>query len=73
LTAIGHPEWIARDADDYVEIAAALVRDSGRLADLRQRLRGELLASPLTDARTLTRGLEGAFRTAWRRWCAGSG
>lgn len=70
LTAIGHPEWIARDEDDYVAIAARLARDTERRADLRQRLRGELLASPLADAQTLTRGLEAAFRTAWRRWCA---
>jgi len=71
LTAIGHPEWIARNEDAYVAIARRLAADRDTLAALRQRLRGELLASPLTDARTLTGGLETALREAWRGWCAG--
>ncbi|MDA0704223.1 MAG: tetratricopeptide repeat protein [Proteobacteria bacterium] len=73
LAAVGHPEWIARDEDEYVAIAAGLVQDRETRAALRRHLRGELLASPLCDARSFTRALEAAFREAWRRWCAGRG
>jgi len=71
LAAVGHPEWIAGDEAAYVAIAAGLAADPERRRALRRRLRGELLASPLGDARAFTRGLEAAFREAWRRWCAG--
>jgi protein O-GlcNAc transferase len=73
LVAIGHPEWIARDEDAYVAVAAGLAADLKGRSALRQRLRDELLASPLGDARALTGALEAAFRQAWRHWCAGSG
>ena len=69
LTAVGHPEWIAADAEDYVAIAASLAGDPERLAGLRGRLRDELLASPLGNPRRFTQGLDAAFRDAWRRWC----
>ena len=69
LTAVGHPEWIATDAEDYVAIAASLAGDPERLAGLRGRLRDELLASPLGNPRRFTQGLDAAFRDAWRRWC----
>jgi len=69
LAAIGHREWIARDEDDYVAIAAGLAENRKGRADLRRRLRAELLASPLADPKSFTKGLEAAFREAWRRWC----
>lgn len=69
LKTVGHPGWIARDADDYVAIAASLAGDRERLAALKGRLRGELLASPFAQPGRFTRGLEAAFREAWRRWC----
>jgi protein O-GlcNAc transferase len=49
LTAVGHPEWIARDWEEYVGIAAALARDPDRLAATRAGLRDELRNSPLLD------------------------
>lgn len=71
LAAIGHREWIARSEDDYVAIATSLALDTEKRTWLRQRLRETLLASPLGDARGLTRALEAALRQAWRSWCAG--
>jgi protein O-GlcNAc transferase len=73
LVAIGHPEWIAQDEDAYVATAAGLASDLDGRRALRQRLRNELLASPLGDAKALTGALEAAFRQAWRHWCAGIG
>ena len=40
------------------------------LTALRGRLRQRLQSSPLMDARGFTRDLEGAYREAWRRFCA---
>jgi len=71
LSNAGLPELIARDADDYVAIAARLAADLDRLADLRASLRSRLAASPVCDGARYTRGLEAAFREMWRRWCAG--
>jgi predicted O-linked N-acetylglucosamine transferase (SPINDLY family) len=51
LTAIGHPEWIARSPADYVRIAAGLAADQERRRSLRTGLRAELLGSPLMDHR----------------------
>lgn len=69
LKTVGHPDWIAGDEDRYVAIAAALAGDRERLAALKGTLRSELLASPFAQPRRFTRGLEAAFREAWRRWC----
>ena len=70
---VGHPEWIARDDDDYVAIARDLAGDPARLAALKADLRGTLLASPFGDPKAFTRSLEAAFRQAWRRRCARQG
>jgi predicted O-linked N-acetylglucosamine transferase (SPINDLY family) len=68
LSAAGHPEFIARSENEYIRIASELAADRARLRVLRDTLREELLASSLCDAATLTRGLENAYRTLWRRW-----
>lgn len=58
LSAIGLPELAARDAGDYVAIAAALAADQPRLARLRSGLRARMRASPLMDVAGFTRALE---------------
>lgn len=70
MTHIGHPEWIAANAEDYVSLATALAGDKGRLAQIRMRLRNEYLASPLADPNALARSIESAYRAMWRTWCA---
>ena len=71
LTRIGLDDLVAGDEDAYVEIAAALARDPGRLAGLRQGLRQRMLTSPLCDATGFARRIEDAYRIMWRRWCRG--
>jgi protein O-GlcNAc transferase len=61
LTRLGHPEWIARDAQDYARIAVALARDAAIRAKLRRTLRDALAASPLGDAKRFAAELDGAF------------
>lgn len=58
LHQIGLPELSARDADDYVRIAAELANDQARLAHLRATLRDRMRASPLMDVEGFTRQLE---------------
>lgn len=67
---LGLPELVARTQDEYVAIAAGLAKDLDRLAALRASLRARMESSPLMDAPRFARNLEGAYREAWRRWCA---
>jgi predicted O-linked N-acetylglucosamine transferase (SPINDLY family) len=55
-------ELIARNSDQYVEIAVKLALDSERLLKYRLTLRRQLSCSPLTDAVRFTRDLETIYR-----------
>ena len=70
LNAVGHPEWIAQDAEAYVKLAAGLARDVAGLSKIRSELREQMRASTLMDAPRFVRGLENGYREMWRNWCA---
>jgi predicted O-linked N-acetylglucosamine transferase (SPINDLY family) len=70
LSNVGLPELVARDQEQYVEIAARLAADLPRLTDLRRTLRDRMQSSPLMDAPRFARHVEAAYREMWRRWCA---
>lgn len=72
LCKAGLGELAAASQDDYVDIAARLAAEPARLARLRTELRATVAASPLCDARRMTRHLERAQRAIWRRRCAAS-
>jgi len=72
LTAAGLSELVAGDAASFVRIAATLAQDHDRLARFRFAMRDQLSGSPLMDARSFTRSLEGVYREMWRRWCGQS-
>jgi predicted O-linked N-acetylglucosamine transferase (SPINDLY family) len=69
LTNARFTETIARDLDDYVEIAVRLASDLPRLAALRAGLREQMAASPLCDGRRFAQNLMQLLRDAWRAWC----
>jgi predicted O-linked N-acetylglucosamine transferase (SPINDLY family) len=69
LTGLGLADLIAASPEEYLRLARALARDETRRAELRQTLRERMLASPLCDGVTFTRGLEDTYRHLWRRWC----
>jgi predicted O-linked N-acetylglucosamine transferase (SPINDLY family) len=71
LARVGLPELIARSPKEYVEVSLALIREPGRLAQLRAALRPRMAASSLCDARTFTRHLEIAYRMMWERYLQG--
>lgn len=66
LGAVGFTESTARDADDYVRIAAGLVGDPARLATIRRELRPRMAASPLCDGPRYARNWEAAVRGMWK-------
>ncbi len=69
LYAVGHPEWIARDKQEYVKIAVDLAGDIQKLTELRSTLRKKLEKSPLCDGPRHAANLEKTLRGAWREWC----
>lgn len=69
LTAAGHPEWCARDGDDFVRIAVALAGDPARLSAIRESLRREMTASPLLDHAGQAARFGAALRACWAAWC----
>lgn len=58
LSNVGHPELVAADLDEYVELAVNLAADLTRLSELRTSLRSCMAASPLCDGRQFTRDFE---------------
>jgi len=71
LSNVGLERLVARSEEQYVELAAALIRDERGLAGLRRDLRHSIESSPVMDSRLFARDLEAAFRTVWRAWCEG--
>lgn len=67
LTAAGHPEWIARDWNDYIGISARIARDPAtrRGAALRNDLRDSALLDHQGQAKRFAR----AVRECWASWC----
>ncbi|MCE9620020.1 MAG: tetratricopeptide repeat protein [Planctomycetes bacterium] len=66
MSNLGLPEMIAKDLDEYVDIAARLAGDLPKLAALRASLRERLRTSPLMDIPRFTRNLEQAYQTMWK-------
>ncbi|OAN54667.1 hypothetical protein A6A04_12135 [Paramagnetospirillum marisnigri] len=69
LTNAGVPELIAVDHDGYVELAAGLAEDRGRLKRYRECLRNTVRSSPIVDSTAVTRAIEDEYRRMWRQWC----
>jgi len=72
LTHAGLERLVARSAEQYVDIAAELLRSGAELAALRRSLRTRLESSPVMDAPRFARAFEAALRKAWRDWCDAS-
>lgn len=70
LSNIGLTETIARDLDEYVEIAAKLANDFPRLASLRAGLRERVAISPLCDGKQFAADLTKVVREVWQEWCS---
>ena len=71
LNCVGVPQWIVDSQDEYLALAVQLAGDRDQLAHWRQRLRQQMIESPLCDGKGFTRNLEAKYREMWQRWCAG--
>ena len=72
LTQLGQTDLVATSEADYIALAAALARDSQRLAGLRATLRPRMQASPVCQAEAFTAAHEALIRRMWRDWCGRS-
>jgi predicted O-linked N-acetylglucosamine transferase (SPINDLY family) len=70
LSVVGLTETIARDRDEYVELAVKLTSDLPRLAGLRASLRDRMASSPLCDGKRFAQNLMQVLRGVWREWYA---
>ncbi len=66
--AVGLDEFVARNADEYVDCAVNWTHRRPELARIRGELRQRLLSSPLGDAPSYVRAVEAWYREMWLRW-----
>lgn len=69
LTHAGMPEFIARDEQDYIDIAVKWASDLDALAKLRAGMRKHVAKTPLVDGPRFAKNLEIALRHMWNDWC----
>ncbi len=67
LSNAGLTETIARDLDEYVELAVSLAGDLPQLAALRAGLRPRMAASPLCDGQRFAANLMSLLYDVWQR------
>ena len=65
LSNVGLTETIARDLDEYVELAVSLAGDLPRLAALRAGLRQRMAASPLCDGKRFAAQFVATLKGLW--------
>ncbi|RDY11381.1 putative UDP-N-acetylglucosamine--peptide N-acetylglucosaminyltransferase SPINDLY, partial [Mucuna pruriens] len=71
LSKVGLEHLIARNEDEYVELAQQLASDISALQNLRMSLRDLMSKSPLCDGAKFILGLESTYRNMWHRYCRG--
>lgn len=62
---------IAKNEDEYVELALQLASDVNALSKLRMSLRELMSKSPVCDGPKFVSGLESTYRSMWHRYCKG--
>jgi predicted O-linked N-acetylglucosamine transferase (SPINDLY family) len=73
LNALGLPELITRNAQEYQTLALELASQPTRLSVLKERLERNRLTRPLFDTPLYTRHLEAAYRQMYERHQANLG
>lgn len=67
----GLPDLIAKDEDEYVQLALKLASNIPALSNLRMGLRDVMSKSPICDGQNFILGLESTYRNMWHRYCKG--
>ena len=73
LDAVGLPELVTANLDEYERLALELAGDRHRLQAMRQKLDADRLTCPLFDTDRCRRHIEAAYRTMWETWRRGEG
>ena len=68
LRAIGRPEWVTTNEEEYVATVSALARNIPLRTELRCTQRARVANSPLLDATGLARIVEDALEQMFNRW-----
>ncbi len=71
MNTLGHADWVAADAADYVATASRLAGQVDALRANRGGLRRQMAASPLCDITTYVADLEALYRRMWVEYCEG--
>lgn len=71
LHSTGLPDLITTSSQDYETLALKLARDPQMLKELRTRLAGNRMSSPLFDTAGFTRDLETGYDVIYDRWLHG--
>lgn len=66
---LGLSDCVTETQDAYIERAIGLANNLAQLAELRSRLRQQLVDSPLCNGTKFTRNLENVYRKLWKTWC----
>jgi predicted O-linked N-acetylglucosamine transferase (SPINDLY family) len=70
MTALNLDDWVARDDEHYVAVAAAMARDREALLDLKRGLRSRQQQAAAWNIDQHARSLQEAIRVMWRASCA---
>ncbi|KAL6988453.1 hypothetical protein U1Q18_014204 [Sarracenia purpurea var. burkii] len=71
LKSVGLGHLVAKNEDEYVQLAIKLASNVTALSTLRTDLRNLMSKSPLCDGSKFTLGLESTYRKMWKRYCKG--
>jgi predicted O-linked N-acetylglucosamine transferase (SPINDLY family) len=71
LHAVGLPELVTQEIEEYAAQAVELARDRTQLRELRDRLAHNRTRQPLFDTARFCRHLEAAYTQMWKRYQAG--
>ena len=71
LNAIGLPELITTNQEDYETLAIELANNPDKLAEIKKRLVENRLTAPLFDTPLFTKNLEAAYTKMMERYLAG--
>ena len=72
LTAIGAPELVTYNLDDYYRLALELATDREKREKVREKITSNLDTAPLFDSRLFTQNLEAAYLHMWNEYLAPS-
>jgi predicted O-linked N-acetylglucosamine transferase (SPINDLY family) len=71
LNAVGLPELVTPNLEEYEVLAVRLATDPSLLADLKQKLEHNRLRCPLFDSNRFCHHIEAAYERMWEIWQRG--